>query len=256
MLANIRIRKGLGVMNETTDNAAAAEGAADGTRPQFAVHAQYTKDLSFENPRAPNILFQNKEQPQGEIRVEIGNRSFGNDRYEVSLQINVEAKTDGNVSFIVELVYGGIFTIGGLTEEQLEMVMAVECPRILFPFARRVIADTVRDGGLPTLMIGPIDFLALYRHRHGASGARGNGKDQPVAEVGDTEETTSQAMNQADRIADLEDGDGSDALAENGKGNEEKEVKDKEEVKKKEKGKAAAPKATKKRGSKSASGDG
>ena len=170
-------------MNETIGDAATAEGATDDSRPKFSVHAQYTKDLSFENPRAPGILFQTKDQPQGEIRVEIGNRSFGEDRYEVSLQITVEAKAEDSVAFMVELDYGGVFTIAGLTDEQREMVMAVECPRILYPFARRVIADTVRDGGLPALMLGPIDFLALFRQRRGAAPAKqsGNGKDQSAA---------------------------------------------------------------------------
>jgi preprotein translocase subunit SecB len=170
-------------MNETTGDAATAEGATDDSRPKFSVHAQYTKDLSFENPRAPGILFQSKDQPQGEIRVEIGNRSFGDDRYEVSLQITVEAKAEDSVAFMVELEYAGVFTIAGLTDEQREMVMAVECPRILYPFARRVVADTVRDGGLPALMLGPIDFLSLFRQRRGTASAKqsGNGKDQSAA---------------------------------------------------------------------------
>lgn len=196
-------------MNDTVESALPNVTADGETQMKFAVHAQYTKDLSFENPRAPQILFQAKEQPQGEIRVEIDLRDLGNDRFEVNLQFGIQAKSDNEVTFLVELSYCGVFTVAGLSDGQREMVLYVECPRILFPFARRVIADTVRDGGLPPLMIGPIDFLALYRQRRTSETAKagGNGKDSSA--VAEEESHDDEGVAPAQE-AEPDDGNGAD----------------------------------------------
>ncbi len=88
---------------------------------------------------------------------------MGGDNYEVILQFQVESTKEGEVAFLIELHYAGVFTVTGFPEGQLEPALMIECPRILYPFARRVIADVVRDGGFPQLMLGPIDFVQLYK---------------------------------------------------------------------------------------------
>lgn len=146
------------------DEGAVAEGVdANGEeqQPQLAILAQYVKDLSFENPNAPQI-FQSTGQPQLDVNVNVGVTRPGEDVYEVALKINVTAKVEGTTSFAVELLYNGLFGLRNVPEEALQPFLLVEAPRILFPFARRVISDVSRDGGFPPLMLEPIDFASLY----------------------------------------------------------------------------------------------
>ena len=141
--------------------------AANGDEsPRIVIMTQYVKDLSFENPRAPVSLVEGEGQPHGDVAIQVRSRNLGNDNYEILLEFNIEAKRQGEVSFVAELVYGGVFTVSGFDDEMLEMATLVECPRILFPFARRIIADSVRDGGFAPLLLSPIDFLKLYRDRN------------------------------------------------------------------------------------------
>ena len=131
------------------------------TLPAVGVISQYVKDLSFENPNAPAV-FQWQGQPQIDVGFNIGNEQVGDDVFEVSLKINVVAKTEEKTAFQVELVYAGLFGIRNVPEEQLAPILLAQGPAMLFPFARRVLADAVRDGGFPPLMLDPIDFGALF----------------------------------------------------------------------------------------------
>jgi preprotein translocase subunit SecB len=142
----------------------AAEALANGAdlAPQAGILAQYVKDLSFENPNAPQSL-QMSGGPKIEIAVNVNARAGGQDMYEVELKIDATARSqDDKLAFQVELLYAGLFRLAGAPPEALEPFLVVEAPRILFPFARRVIADVVRDGGFPPLMLEPIDFGGLY----------------------------------------------------------------------------------------------
>ncbi len=141
-------------------DAGGAEGGA--TQPQFSIRAQYVKDLSFENPRAPDSL-RNRESPKIELSVSVNGRLIGDDNHEVDLEITARAMQGDDVAFMAELTYGGVFHVAGFAPEQTRPMVLIECPRLLFPFARRVLADCTRDGGFPPLMLEPIDFVALYR---------------------------------------------------------------------------------------------
>jgi preprotein translocase subunit SecB len=130
--------------------------------PQAGVISQYVKDLSFENPNAPAV-YQWQTQPNIDVQFNIGSSQLGDDVYEVVLKIDVKAEADDKqVAFQVELVYGGLFGIRNVPAEQIPPFLLAEAPRILFPFARRVLSDAVRDGGFPPLMLEPIDFAQLY----------------------------------------------------------------------------------------------
>jgi preprotein translocase subunit SecB len=152
---------------ETTPETPAVNGAD--TQPQVGILAQYVKDLSFENPNAPRS-FQLTTQPQIEINVNVQARRAGEDLYEVDLKIEASARTDEGVSFIVDLLYGGLFGLRNVPDEAIEPFCVVEAPRILFPFARRIIADATRDGGFPPLLLEPIDFAALYMAQRQSQG--------------------------------------------------------------------------------------
>ena len=129
------------------------------------VLAQYVKDLSFENPNAPQTLLPGQPQPQVNIGVDVQVRPAADDIYEVSLQLRAEAKQGETVAFLVELSYGGLFQLPGLPQEHLRPVLMIEGPRLLFPFARAIVADATREGGYPPLMLNPIDFADLYRRQ-------------------------------------------------------------------------------------------
>jgi preprotein translocase subunit SecB len=138
--------------------------------PRLSIVSQYVKDMSFENPRAPVGLQQNV-RPEIQIRIDVRTAPIGEDRHEVVIDINVDAKAGEAQVFLIELAYGGLFELANIPAESLQPLLAVECPRLLFPFARRVVADATRDGGFPPLMIDPIDFLALYRRKVQAAAA-------------------------------------------------------------------------------------
>ncbi len=146
------------------DDAGAAEDA-----PRLSVTAQYVKDFSFENPNAPQSLAPPKEQPQIDVNVEVEANLLAPNNYEVSLRIAVTARNVETTLFVIELLYAGLFRLENIPEESLEAVCLIECPRLIFPFARRVIADGTRDGGFPPMLIDPIDFATLYRQRSQAS---------------------------------------------------------------------------------------
>lgn len=149
-----------------------AEGAVEGAAaavPSLVVNAQFIKDLSFENPRAPASLMARQESPKIDVNVNVSARNLSEQTYEVTLTIRADAKSGEEPAFVTELVYGGVFTLTNVPEEALRPTLLIECPRLLFPFARRIIADATRDGGFPPLYINPIDFVALYRNQYSFS---------------------------------------------------------------------------------------
>lgn len=151
----------------------AVPSAAGSTPPQAAgpqtqqliVNAQYIKDLSFENPRAPQSLMQQAGPPNVEINVDVKAQNLAPDTFEVVLTINAAAKVHGDPLFLVELTYGSIVTVRNAPQELLPTFVLVEAPRLMFPFARNIVAEATRDGGFPPLMINPIDFAELLRNR-------------------------------------------------------------------------------------------
>jgi preprotein translocase subunit SecB len=146
--------------------------------PPLVVNIQYVKDLSFEVPGAPGIYTQLRAQPQVAINLDVQARRVqdGQNVFEVSLVIRAEAHDNSSqangqaaspapTAFVAELTYAGVFTLSGLPENAIEPVLLVECPRILFPFARNILADVTRDGGFPPVLLQPIDFVALWQAR-------------------------------------------------------------------------------------------
>jgi len=141
------------------DNAATGNGAD--TQPVAGLLSQYVKDLSVENPKAPES-FQWTEQPQLDVQFNIGAKPINDELSEVELKITANATTGQGTAYIVELSYGGLVGMRNMADEQKHAFTYAEAPRILFPFARRVIADAVRDAGFAPLLLDPIDFNGLY----------------------------------------------------------------------------------------------
>ncbi len=148
-------------------NGAANGSVPDSDNPQrrISVNAQYIKDLSFENPNAPNSFFKGDKPPQINVNVNVGASNVGENAFEVVLHMGVESKRDDIAIFIMELAYAGVFTLSSVPEEDLEQILLIFCPGVLFPFARRIIADATQDGGFPPLLVDPIDFSHLYAQR-------------------------------------------------------------------------------------------
>jgi preprotein translocase subunit SecB len=147
----------------------AAAGAAQGQ--QLIINAQYIKDLSFENPRAPQSLMQQAAPPSVEINIDVKAQGIGPDAYEVVLTLKASANVQNETLFLVELSYGAIATVRNVPQQLMPQVVLVETPRLMFPFARNIIAETTRDGGFPPLMINPVDFAELLRRNQAAGGA-------------------------------------------------------------------------------------
>jgi preprotein translocase subunit SecB len=149
-----------------TDTDAGAEGAAEqADAPGIRILAQFIRDLSFENPRAPESLRAGPAQPQIDLGVEMNARGREDGLYEVDLKLSATAQREDGALFVVELLYGGLFQITGVAGEEMEPVLLIECPRYLFPFARRVIADVTAEGGFPPFLLDPIDFAGVYASR-------------------------------------------------------------------------------------------
>ncbi len=144
----------------------AAKTTTQQAGPSLNVLAQFVKDFSFENPNAPDILAKPPQsQPQINIQVNVNARQLSNTDYEVDLQLEAKAGEGKNLLFSTDITYSGIFRIQNMPVESLQPVIMIECPRLLFPFARQIVADATRNGGYPPLMIDPIDFVALFRQR-------------------------------------------------------------------------------------------
>ena len=158
-------------MSEQDDGTIIGEGASTGagaplangedTAPAAGLISQYVKDLSFENPNAPAI-YQNQIAPAIDVQFNIASAQVGDDVYEIVLRIEVKAEAEGTVAFLVDLSYAGLFGLRNFPAEHLQPFLLAEAPRMIFPFARRVLADAIRDGGFPPLMLEPIDFGGAF----------------------------------------------------------------------------------------------
>jgi preprotein translocase subunit SecB len=135
------------------------------SQPQLNVLAQYVKDFSFENPNAPRSLAPTQAQPQISIQINVSAKPMAENDIEVELKLEGKAETPGNLLFSFDLAYAGIFRLQNIPQSDLQPVTMIECPRLLFPFAREIIATAVQQGGFPPLRIDPIDFVGLYRQR-------------------------------------------------------------------------------------------
>ena len=147
------------ILTDLNNQAAGANGADN--QPAAGLITQYVKDLSVENPNAPDV-YSWQEQPQIDVQFNIGAEQVNEQVHEVTLKINITAKTEKGDSYLIEIAYCGLAGVRNLADEQVHAFLFAEAPRILFPFARRVIADAVRDAGFAPLMIDPIDFNGLY----------------------------------------------------------------------------------------------
>ncbi|MDL2399782.1 protein-export chaperone SecB [Rhizobium calliandrae] len=151
----------------------ANENSGNGaTNPSLSILAQYTKDLSFENPGAPRSLQARENAPDININVNVNANPLSEADFDVVLTLNAEAKDGDRVLFHTELVYGGVFRVTGFPQEHMLPLLFIECPRLLFPFARQIIADVTRNGGFPPLMIDPIDFAQMFSQRVAEEQAR------------------------------------------------------------------------------------
>ena len=131
---------------------------------QLRVLAQYTKDFWFENPNAPRSM-QQQQQPQISIQINVNPKQLSNTDFEVELKLDGKAESNGSVLFAFELNYAGLFHLQGIPPESVGPLLMIECPRLLFPFAREIIASAVLSGGFPPLQLDPIDFVSLYQQR-------------------------------------------------------------------------------------------
>ncbi len=142
-----------------------ANGQSRPTTLPITVLAQYLKDFSFENPRAPQSLMAGQPAPEVSLQVDVQTSSPGENVFEVVLNLRVEAKSGADTVFLIEAAYAGLFTLPGLSAEHQRPVLLIEGARLLFPFVRAIIADATRNGGYPPLLINPIDFADLYRRQ-------------------------------------------------------------------------------------------
>ncbi|HEY0526123.1 MAG TPA: protein-export chaperone SecB [Stellaceae bacterium] len=155
-----------------SDTAASDQTGQQGN--QLVINAQYIKDLSFENPRAPQSLIQQNKQPEVSLNVDVKARNLGPDLFEVMLSVSANAQTDNEPVFIVELSYGAVVTARAPQQPDiLPLLVLVEAPRMMFPFVRNIIADATREGGFPPLLINPIDFVELLRRQQQQAEAAG-----------------------------------------------------------------------------------
>lgn len=138
---------------------------AQAPAPRISIQAQYVRDLSFENVSVQKGDGRLSDKPNIEVGVNLDARKRGEDLYEVVLKVNASAKAEEDVMFIVELEYGGVFRIENVEDKHLHPVLMIECPRILFPFARRIVSDVTRDGGYPPLMLDMVDFPGIYKQQ-------------------------------------------------------------------------------------------
>ena len=162
-------------MAETSGNGGQAVPATPDAQQQPAgihVLGQYLKDLSFENPAAPRSLRPGDKAPKLDVNVNVNARPQQQGEFEVELKLDAKASRGDDTLFIIEVTYAGLFQLRNVPQEHTQPLLLIECPRLLFPFARQVIADATRQGGFPPLMIDPVDFAALFRRRMAELGAQ------------------------------------------------------------------------------------
>ena len=153
----------------------------EGAPPQLNILAQYIKDFSFENPNAPRSL-QINQQPEIGLQIHVNANPISATDIEVELKIEGKAELEKSTVFAFDLLYAGIFRIQNVPQNSLPPLVMIECPRLLFPFAREIVASATRNGGFPPLMIDPVDFVNLYRQKLAQmQGQEGAEKKPPVS---------------------------------------------------------------------------
>lgn len=156
-------------MSMSGDGANGSAGQAPdtaGAQPSFSVLAQYSKDFSFENPNAPQSLMeQQTQQPQIGIQINVNPRQISSTDYEVELKLEGKAEHTGNIIFAFDLNYAGVFRLANIPQENLGPLLMIECPRLLFPYAREIVSSAIANGGFPPLLLNPVDFVGLYQQR-------------------------------------------------------------------------------------------
>lgn len=173
-------------MAEDSQTNGVAPEAAQQPQVRMQIMAQYIRDLSFENAVAQKGAPTGEVQPEINVQVSLDARKRGTDnQYEVISKFRVTStnKADGQTLFLAELDYGGVFLVEGVPEEQLHPFLMIECPRMLFPFVRRIIFDVTRDGGFPPFNMDPVDFVALYRQELARRAQQQAAQDGGAAEV-------------------------------------------------------------------------
>jgi preprotein translocase subunit SecB len=169
---------GDGTVNDEPETLAAPEAASTpelqapapqpGAQPSMRILGQYLKDLSFENPHSPQSLAPQKTQPEINISINVNARNLAPSDFEVELHIDAKATSENKVIFAAEILYAGVFRLENFPQNMLHPAVLIECPRMLFPFARQILGDATRNGGFPPLMLDPIDFSGMYQKRMAA----------------------------------------------------------------------------------------
>jgi preprotein translocase subunit SecB len=159
-------------------------GADNSTQPQVSIFAQYVKDLSVENPSAPEV-YSWQVQPALDVQFNLNVQGAGEGVHEVTLKFDISARSDNGVHFVIDLSYAGLFGIRNIPDEALPPFLLIEAPRLLFPFARQVIAEAIANTGFPPLLLDPIDFAAAYMAQVEAA----QQQQQPAVEDASTEGT-------------------------------------------------------------------
>lgn len=152
---------------------------------QVSILAQYIKDLSVENPSSPQV-FQWQVQPQVDVQFNVGVEKIADEVHEVTLKVEVSARSENGVHFVIDLSYAGLFGIRNAPEEALPPFLLIEAPRLIFPFARQIVADAVTNTGFPPLLLDPIDFTQVYMSQLQAA------EQQAAAQAADGETTPPQ----------------------------------------------------------------
>lgn len=149
----------------TTGNGGPAPSTGTGQPPHIGVLAQYVKDFSFENPNAPGIMGKLTQQPAINIQINVNSKPLSNTDFEVELKIEGKAEITGTTVFAFDLLYAGVFRLQNIPAENVHPLVMIECPRLLFPFAREIVATGIIHGGFPPLLLDPVDFASLYQQK-------------------------------------------------------------------------------------------
>ena len=152
-------------MADATDHITTTIGNGADNAPQIALISQYVKDLSFENPNAPESMQGTGPHPTIKVEFNVSAKPSANNDIEVELRVEARAQQEEKILFNVELAYAGLFRVRNVPQEALQAIILIECPRMLFPYARQIISETTQNGGFPPLMLDPVDFARLYQER-------------------------------------------------------------------------------------------
>jgi preprotein translocase subunit SecB len=156
------------------DPSAGGNGSDDNGQPQVSILAQYVKDLSLENPSAPQV-YSWQVQPTLDVQFNLNAENAGEGVHEITLKFDISARSDNGVHFVVDLSYAGLFAVRNVPQQALPPFLLIEAPRLLFPFARQIISDAVSNTGFPPLMLDPIDFASAYMAQVEAAQQQGDG---------------------------------------------------------------------------------